>query len=407
MKPNQYTCPNCGANLAIDVEHLDKPMNCPFCDSPITALTDVLNTVIAEKEETKRTAMKEETKRTEIRENAITQRKENRWKNVNTTMKTTGDTISSMSNLVRNIRLLISLIVTAAVLIGVFVFVSKVMNTVQTAERGAEAFADALYQGDNNSGSAKLTAVNVTGKTLSDAKAELKSIGFTNLQISPETIPDENEWYVIGQGIKEGTSTDADAAFSLDCVSRDVYLTLLFKGHSVNEIHAYCQKNNAPDRYFNRAGVDITDKVLALDTAERENWSAVSAELKDTYVKICVENSGTASSGKTAEAPVTEAPKQETQPKTDSGTKTDGVSPAFKKQMDAYEAFFDEYIAMLQGVADGSFEAILNYASMMGKYEALLSEMEEIEEEDLSAADAQYYLEVYTRIMNKLMNVLN
>ena len=60
MKPNQYTCPNCGANLAIDVEHLDKPMNCPFCDSPITAPTDVLNTVIAEKEETKRNVLEAE-----------------------------------------------------------------------------------------------------------------------------------------------------------------------------------------------------------------------------------------------------------------------------------------------------------------------------------------------------------
>ena len=78
--------------------------------------------------------------------------------------------------------------------------------------------------------------------------------------------------------------------------------------------------------------------------------------------------------------------------------RADGVSPEFKKYMDSYEAFFDEYLDFMEsaeGEEDG-FGYLLRYAEMMDSLDA-------IGEEELSTADELYYLEVLSRIGKKLM----
>ena len=90
-------------------------------------------------------------------------------------------------------------------------------------------------------------------------------------------------------------------------------------------------------------------------------------------------------------------------------TPPQGVTPEFKQLMDNYEAFFDEYIAFMEKLENDSDEddlsSLEDYFSMIEKESRIMSEMEAIDESELSDADAAYYLEVTMRIYQKLMKV--
>ncbi len=84
-----------------------------------------------------------------------------------------------------------------------------------------------------------------------------------------------------------------------------------------------------------------------------------------------------------------------------------GVTPEFREAMDSYEAFFDEYIAFMQGLGqeDDGLAFLLRYAEMLGRYEEAMEAMDAIDEDSLSTADELYYLEVLSRISEKLLAV--
>lgn len=86
----------------------------------------------------------------------------------------------------------------------------------------------------------------------------------------------------------------------------------------------------------------------------------------------------------------------------------DGMRPEFKEAMDSYEEFFDEYIAFMNKYAEseGSDLTLLaDYASYMSKYADMMADFEAWDNEDMNAAEAAYYLEVQTRINQKLLEI--
>ena len=85
----------------------------------------------------------------------------------------------------------------------------------------------------------------------------------------------------------------------------------------------------------------------------------------------------------------------------------DGLRPEFKEAMDSYEAFFDEYIAFMErySASDGSDLSILaDYATYMSRYAEMMEDFEAWENEEMNAAETAYYIEVQTRINQKLMD---
>ena len=86
-----------------------------------------------------------------------------------------------------------------------------------------------------------------------------------------------------------------------------------------------------------------------------------------------------------------------------------GVTPEFKETMDSYEAFFDEYVAFMEVYAntDDTTAMMTEYLSYMTKYMEVMQKLDEINEEELSDADALYYAEVQLRISQKLLAVSN
>lgn len=90
--------------------------------------------------------------------------------------------------------------------------------------------------------------------------------------------------------------------------------------------------------------------------------------------------------------------------KTTNKTRSTGVSPKFKKMMDSYEEFFDEYIKFMKKYKKSSNPASLmsDYADYMEKYAKYMEELEGIENEDLNVAELAYYTKVNARIMEKI-----
>ncbi len=84
----------------------------------------------------------------------------------------------------------------------------------------------------------------------------------------------------------------------------------------------------------------------------------------------------------------------------------DRLDPDFKAAMDSYESFIDEYIAFMKKyeASDGTDLSLLaDYANYMSKYAAFAEDFDKWEEEDLSTAEASYYIEVQARVAQKLL----
>ena len=85
----------------------------------------------------------------------------------------------------------------------------------------------------------------------------------------------------------------------------------------------------------------------------------------------------------------------------------DGMRPEFKEAMDAYEAFYSEYCDFMMEYKKNPTDLTL-----ITKYGELLTKAVEVDEafaawdeDDLNNEELKYYLEVNTRVMQKLVDV--
>lgn len=87
----------------------------------------------------------------------------------------------------------------------------------------------------------------------------------------------------------------------------------------------------------------------------------------------------------------------------------DGMRPAFKEAMDAYEAFYNEYCDFLSKYAQNptDFSLLGQYAGMLSKAGEMDEAFKEWKEDDMNSAELQYYLEVNSRVLQKLAGVMN
>lgn len=83
------------------------------------------------------------------------------------------------------------------------------------------------------------------------------------------------------------------------------------------------------------------------------------------------------------------------------------VSADFKKMMDSYEDFFDEYIEFMRKYENSDDVAgMLNdYADYMTKYADYMQKLNDVDTDNLSTADAAYYTKVQARIVKKLAEI--
>lgn len=84
------------------------------------------------------------------------------------------------------------------------------------------------------------------------------------------------------------------------------------------------------------------------------------------------------------------------------------IRPEFKKAMDAYEEFYDEYCDLMAQYAKNP-----SNLSLLGKYGQMMTKMAEVDaafekwnDADMTTAEAAYHLEVNGRVLQKLAKVM-
>lgn len=85
----------------------------------------------------------------------------------------------------------------------------------------------------------------------------------------------------------------------------------------------------------------------------------------------------------------------------------DGLRDDFKAAMDSYEATMNEYCEFMKQYEENPSDSTLlsSYASYMKKYSECTSAFEKWESTDLNDAETSYYIEVQTRVSQKLLEV--
>lgn len=107
------------------------------------------------------------------------------------------------------------------------------------------------------------------------------------------------------------------------------------------------------------------------------------------------------------ESSIEESSKEESSKQESSKADSGLVTPSFKEAMDSYEKFFDEYIAFMKKYkeSENPLDMMSEYSDYMKQYAETMQKMGELEDEELTDADAIYYLEVTARINKKLLEV--
>lgn len=98
--------------------------------------------------------------------------------------------------------------------------------------------------------------------------------------------------------------------------------------------------------------------------------------------------------------------KKAAKPKKSSGGSV-GVSSNVKKMLDEYEKFMDKYVAFMKKYknSDNVAGMLSDYADMVEQEAEWIKKINAIKKDDLSAADAAYYLKVTARVTKKLSEV--
>lgn len=83
------------------------------------------------------------------------------------------------------------------------------------------------------------------------------------------------------------------------------------------------------------------------------------------------------------------------------------LSPEFKKTMDDYEAWFDHYCEVIQKYEENpsDLELLSEMTDLLSEETVMLEEMENMDQNEMNAAELAYYLEVTARIEKKLLEV--
>ena len=109
---------------------------------------------------------------------------------------------------------------------------------------------------------------------------------------------------------------------------------------------------------------------------------------------------------KTSEPEVTETPKTTEEPEEASNNSNNlsGVRSDFKKAMDSYEKFFDEYVAIMKKYKENPTDEsiIADYTRYMEKYNQMVEDINEWKGKNMNAAETEYYIEVIRRTSEKL-----
>lgn len=135
------------------------------------------------------------------------------------------------------------------------------------------------------------------------------------------------------------------------------------------------------------------------NTAETTVPPAVETTVEETQATTTTTTVAETTAETTSE---TDEEVEETDGENDSGE----VTPELKEFLDSYESFIDEYIEfmILYTESPDDITLLAKYASIMAKYAEYANALEAYDTDEMSDADAAYYLEFVARINQKLID---
>ena len=125
-----------------------------------------------------------------------------------------------------------------------------------------------------------------------------------------------------------------------------------------------------------------------------------------TEITIVEEETTKATTIATTTEATTVATTAETDEDTDDNSESGLVDPELKAFLDSYEEYMDSYIEFMKKMAENPDDLTImaEYANIMIKYNEFAAAIEKYDsDEDMSEADRLYYIEVITRVNQKLM----
>lgn len=91
---------------------------------------------------------------------------------------------------------------------------------------------------------------------------------------------------------------------------------------------------------------------------------------------------------------------------TSSNQLVDGMRPEFKRAMDSYEEFLDDYCEFMKKYKSSNGADMINeYLDFLSKYTETMEKLNEISEDELNNKELAYYTDVMTRINKKLASI--
>ncbi len=151
--------------------------------------------------------------------------------------------------------------------------------------------------------------------------------------------------------------------------------------------------------YLNYAGVNVMKITLHASSENTDDTTDTNSTTTDK---------DTTSS---TEEVIEEKQNQPTTPKDENNSSSNNkIGSDFKTAMDDYEDFMDDYIEFMNKYqnSDGTDMSLLSeYSEYMSKYSKVCEDFAAWEDRDLNSAETAYYVEVQTRVNQKLLNSLN
>lgn len=112
------------------------------------------------------------------------------------------------------------------------------------------------------------------------------------------------------------------------------------------------------------------------------------------------------------EVPETETETQsetevETQPETETtAVSDDEIRPEFQKAMDEYVEFFEGYCEFMKNYDASDVSSLAKYAEFLAQYQETMEALEDINEEELTDAEAKLYTQTMLKIDQMLVDVM-
>ena len=161
----------------------------------------------------------------------------------------------------------------------------------------------------------------------------------------------------------------------------------------------YDTRSSVYDRLY-EAGVTLYDQCYELRMAaydDNYNFAQILADLEKQKATESAESAAEQDKPESSAEPAAEEePLDESR-----------IRPEFKEAMDSCEQFYDEYVAFMQKYQEnpGDLTLLADYASYITRYEEMMNKLDAIEEDDLTTAELAYYIEVTSRIQQKLLTI--